>query len=408
MGHFPTNMAEAIEWLASFGGGPDGGVTRTLYSQPWKDAQQALKGWIDVVGLAAYYDGIGNLFGRLSSNDPNAPTILVGSHVDTVKSGGKYDGAYGILAAILALGELKQKYGKPSVNLEVVSLCEEEGSRFPLACWGSGMITGAYTFRDIKDVRDSDGVEFMTAMKAAGFGLTDQDYQARDDLQAFIELHIEQGPTLEKLEKQVGIVQTIVGQKRFRITINGETNHAGTTLMKWRKDPLHGSVNMIHDLNEICNEYDEGLVTTVGQLFVTPNVPNVIPGEVEFTVDARHPKESILNDFCERFSSSFLKIAEEMGLGLALNKWLEMEPVPMDGNLNEKVQEICVKNNVSYHVMNSGAGHDAQLFARICPAAILFVPSQAGISHSPFEYTSIGDLETGLQVLTQLLHQLAY
>lgn len=408
MGHFPNNLAEAIEWLASFGVGPEGGVTRTLYSQPWKDAQQALKGWMDVVGLAAYYDGIGNLFGRLSSNDPNSPTILVGSHVDTVKSGGKYDGAYGILAAILALDELNQKYGKPSVNLEVVSLCEEEGSRFPLACWGSGMITGAYTFRDIKDVRDSDGVEFMKAMKAAGFGLADQDYRARDDLQSFVELHIEQGPTLEKLEKQVGIVQTIVGQKRFRITVNGETNHAGTTLMKWRKDPLHGAVNMIHHLNEICKEFDEALVTTVGQLFVTPNVPNVIPGQVEFTVDARHPKETILSHFCERFSSCFFKNAEEMGLDIALNKWHEIEPVPMDPNMNKRIREICEKNNISYHVMNSGAGHDAQLFVRICPTAILFVPSQAGISHSPFEYTSSNDLETGLQVLTQLLHQLAY
>lgn len=408
MGHFSNNMAEAIEWLASFGGDPDGGVTRTLYSQDWKDAQQALKGWMDALGLAAYYDGIGNLFGRLSSNDPNAKTILVGSHVDTVESGGKYDGAYGILAAILALSKLHQKYGKPKVNLEVVSLCEEEGSRFPLACWGSGMVTGAYTFLDIKDVRDSDGVEFITAMNAAGFGLTDQEYQARDDLQAFIELHIEQGPTLEKLEKQIGIVQSIVGQKRYRITVKGETNHAGTTWMKWRKDPLHGAVNMIHHLYELCKEYDEELVTTVGQLFVTPNVPNVIPGEVEFTVDARHPRESMLNDFCERFANRFIKIVEEMGLGLTLNKWHEIEPVPMNTSLNEKLQEICVKNNISYQVMNSGAGHDSQLFARICPAAILFVPSKSGISHSPFEYTSIGDLETGLQVLTQLLHQLAY
>lgn len=408
MGQFPNNMAEAIEWLASFGGDPDGGVTRTLYSKDWKDAQQALKGWMDSLGLAAYYDGIGNLFGRLSSNDPNAKTILVGSHVDTVESGGKYDGAYGILAAILALSKLQQKYGKPKVNLEVVSLCEEEGSRFPLACWGSGMVTGAYTFRDIKDIRDSDGVEFITAMNAAGFGLTDEEYHARDDLQAFIELHIEQGPTLERLGKQVGIVQSIVGQKRYRITVKGETNHAGTTLMKWRKDPLHGAVKMIHHLNKLCNGYDEELVTTVGQLFVTPNVPNVIPGEVEFTVDARHPRESMLNDFCERLASRFIKIGEEMGLGFTLNKWHEIEPVPMNTSLNEKVQEICVNNNVSYQLMNSGAGHDSQLFVRICPAAILFVPSKSGISHSPFEYTSIDDLETGLQILTQLLHQLAY
>jgi allantoate deiminase len=408
MGDYPHDLAEAIEWLSSFGGGSDGGVTRTLYSHSWKEAQQALKGWMDVKGLAAYYDGIGNLFGRLPSKDPKAPTILVGSHVDTVESGGKYDGAYGVLAAILALSELNQKYGKPKVNLEVVSLSEEEGSRFPLACWGSGILTGVYSLSDIKEIRDADGIEFLTAMKAAGFGLTDQEYQIRDDIQAFIELHIEQGPCLEKLEKQIGIVQSIVGQKRFRITVKGETNHAGTTLMKWRKDPLHGAVNMIYQLNELAKKVDEELVVTVGQLVVIPNVPNVIPGQVEFTVDARHPKESVLEHFCYRFSNCFQEVGEQMDLEIDLVKWHEVQPVEMDASLNEKVLEVCLKKGVSYHLMNSGAGHDAQLFTRICPSAILFVPSKSGISHSPFEYTSIGDLETGLQVLTQLLHRLAY
>ena len=135
-GNSPTNLAEAIDWLSSFGAVSDGGVTRTLYSKPWKEAQQALKGWMETQGFETQYDSIGNLFGRLSSVDSEAPTILVGSHVDTVHSGGKYDGAYGILAAILALSHLKKKYGQPILNLEVVSLCEEEGSRFPSSLFG--------------------------------------------------------------------------------------------------------------------------------------------------------------------------------------------------------------------------------------------------------------------------------
>lgn len=408
MNQFPNNLAEALEWLSTYGAVSDGGVTRTLYSKPWKEAQQALKGWMEKLGLTTQYDQIGNLFGRLSSAVSEAPTILVGSHVDTVKSGGKYDGAYGIIAAILALSHLKQAYGQPNLNLEVVSLCEEEGSRFPIACTGSGIMTGVYSFQDILGVSDVDGVNFEAAMKEAGFGFNDQKYVVRKDIQGFIELHIEQGPSLEKLEKSIGIVQTIVGQKRFRMTVNGESNHAGTTLMKWRKDALQGAMLMIHDLYDLAKEYDDNLVTTVGQLFVKPNVPNVIPGKIVFTVDARHPEESVLVSFCERFSSRFLEIAEAKDLQFEMEMWHEVEPVQMDPQLNEMVRMICTEKDISYHLMNSGAGHDAQLFARLCPTTLMFVPSQGGISHSPYEYTSTADLETGLDVLIQVLHQLAY
>jgi allantoate deiminase len=406
MGQFPTNLEEAIEWLASFGAEPDGGVTRTLYSPQWKEAQQALKGWMEEAGLLTNFDSIGNLFGRLPSTNPNAQTILIGSHVDTVKSGGKYDGAYGIMAGILALFHLKKQYGQPAINLEVVSFCEEEGSRFPVALWGSGMMTGIYSFKDISDIKDSEGISFETAMMAAGFGHSE--YRVRNDIQTFIELHIEQGPTLEKVEKAIGIVKAIVGQKRFRITVNGESNHVGTTSMKWRRDALHGAVNMIHDLYESVKEYDEDLVTSVGQLFVEPNVPNVIPNHVQFTVDARHPNESVLSSFCHQFTENFETYAKKHDLDIKVEMWHEVQPAQMDSNLNEIIQSICINRTIPFHWMNSGAGHDAQLFAQICPTTILFVPSQGGISHSPLEYTSTQDLETGLEVLIQLLHQLAY
>jgi allantoate deiminase len=406
MGQFPTNLAVAIDWLASFGKEPDGGITRTLYSQPWKDAQSALKGWMEEAGLLTNYDSIGNLFGRLTSPNHNAKTILIGSHVDTVKSGGRYDGAYGIIAGIMALDFLKKKYGQPAINLEVVSFCEEEGSRFPLALWGSGMMTGIYSFNDIVDIKDSEGISFETAMMAAGFG--SPEYRVRKDIQTFIELHIEQGPTLEKVEKSIGIVKAIVGQKRFRITVKGESNHVGTTSMKWRRDALHGAVNMIHDLYESVKEYDEDLVTSVGQLFLEPNVPNVIPNHVQFTVDARHPNEYVLRSFCQKFTQMFQDHAKKLDLAIQVEMWHEVLPAQMDNGLNEIIQSICTRSTISCHWMNSGAGHDAQLFARVCPTTILFVPSQGGISHSPLEYTSTKDLETGLEILIQLLHQLAY
>lgn len=407
MSGFPNNLSEAILWLSSFGASTDGGVTRTLYSRSWKEAQEALNGWMNNCGLETNYDSIGNLFGRLPGIDSAAPSILVGSHVDTVVSGGKYDGAYGIVAAVIALDFLKREHGQPKVNLEVVSLCEEEGSRFPICCSGSGMITGVYSSKDLSGIIDFDGISMLDAMEDVGFGLSKHDNIKRK-IHRFIELHIEQGPSLEKLNKKIGIVQTIVGQKRFRISVKGESNHAGTTLMKWRRDPMQGAVEMIYSLQKMVEACDDHLVATVGQIFVEPNTPNVIPSQIVFTVDVRHPLETALNDFCENFTSRFQEIAKDKDLDLVIEKWHEVPPVPMDRELNDLVEDICKCNEVTYYRMNSGAGHDAQLFAQICPSTILFVPSQGGISHSPQEYTSPGDLETGLKVLIQLLKKLAY
>jgi allantoate deiminase len=404
----PNHLAEAIQWLSEFGNEEGGGVTRTLYSHPWKEAQEGLKFWMEQLGFHPYYDPIGNLFGRLSSAEKDAPVILVGSHVDTVKSGGKYDGAYGIIAGILALKYLKQKYGTPKRHIEVVSLCEEEGSRFPLTCSGSGMITGAYTIESFLGLKGFDGVTFEAAMMEAGLGPFNQPYTVRGDIRAFVELHIEQGPVLEKLQKSIGIVETIVGQKRFRVTVEGESNHAGTTLIKWRKDAVRGAVSMIDLLYSYEKKYDEHLVTTVGQLFVEPNVPNVIAGRVVFSVDARHPSESILHSFCQQFMDGFNQIAKKMGLTVYVEQCHEVHPVHMDSGLQNIVKEICTRNHIPFYRMNSGAGHDAQLFAPFCPTVLFFVPSRDGISHSPLEYTSDQDLETGFHVLTQVLHHLAY
>jgi allantoate deiminase len=403
-----TTIHEAIDWLSQYGEDPDGGVTRLLYSNAWLEAQQALKSWMDSFNLETFYDEIGNLFGRLSSNNSDSGVILVGSHVDTVKQGGKYDGAYGILAGILALDFLKQKYGPPKRHIEVVSLCEEEGSRFPVACWGSGMMTGVLTYKDIYELKDSEGVMFQEAMKNAGFSIGDKPYQRRSDIEGFIELHIEQGQVLENLQKPIGVVESIVGQRRFQISVLGESNHAGTTPMNWRKDPVHGAVEMIHKLLSSVDDYDSALVTTVGRIEVKPNTSNVIADSVVFTVDARHPNEKLLDSFCEHFLYEFKQIAYEMNIEVTSQLWHEVQPAEMDNHLTKTLKKVCKKRQVSYRAMNSGAGHDAQMFASFCPTALLFVPSQGGISHSSLEYTLPAHLETGLYVLIDLLYELAY
>jgi allantoate deiminase len=399
---------EMIEWLALYGADPEGGVTRLLYTPSWVEAQRALERKMKETGLDVFYDDAGNLFGRLETGSPGAGTIVTGSHIDTVKCGGKYDGAYGIIAGFIALQYLKDNYGSPQRNLEVISLCEEEGSRFPLTYWGSTYVTGMASYQQIENIKDAQGISFKEAMRAAGFGAGSHGVRRRDDIQAFIELHIEQGAILEFEEKSIGIVEQIVGQKRYTVEVSGEANHAGTTLMAWRKDALQTAVQMIHYLMESAGQAGAPLVATVGRLSVEPNIPNVIPDKVAFSVDVRHPSGQVLHQFSEQFLNKFKNMAAEREVGLSIENWMDENPVNMDIVLNEQVEKICRKQGVAYKYMASGAGHDSQIFASLCPTALLFVPSHRGISHSPLEYTSAKDLETGIKVLIELLYNLGY
>jgi allantoate deiminase len=401
-------IEEMVGWLASYGADPEGGVTRLLYTSSWAEAQQALEQKMRESGLETYYDEVGNLYGRLSSNNPEEGTILTGSHVDTVKHGGKYDGAFGILAGLLALRYLKETYGPPRRHLEVVSLCEEEGSRFPLTFWGSTNITGTAPLDKISHIQDTGEIPFIEAMSEAGFGAGHYRNPRREDILSFIELHIEQGPILEREKIPIGIVEQIVGQKRYTIECIGEANHAGTTPMAWRKDALRGSSQMIVTIMESADRIGAPLVATVGKIEVEPNVSNVIPNKVTFTLDIRHPQGDVLDSFCDEAIAACCDIAQDRGLQLKVEKHLDVRPVEMDASLLRRIETICRNLAIPYKLMSSGAGHDAQIMALHYPTSLIFVPSHRGISHNPAEYTSKEDLAAGVQVLIQLLYQLGY
>ncbi len=232
------NIEDMINWLASFGESGEGGVTRLLYSKPWLSAQQSLKEKMEDWGIEPYFDDAGNLFGRIEGTENRTKAILTGSHIDTVINGGKFDGAYGILASLLSAKHLLDTYGRPKTSIEVVSLCEEEGSRFPLTFWGSGNLTGLFDCQKTPAVHDRDGVSIEQAMKDCGFGKRRYRRPFRRDVKCFIELHIEQGSILEESGRQIGIVTDIVGQRRFTVMVKGESNHAGTTPMNARKDAV--------------------------------------------------------------------------------------------------------------------------------------------------------------------------
>ncbi len=404
-----SELGQLLERLATFTEGTDaaGGVTRLLYTQPWKEAQAFLAETMTEAGLDVRFDKVGNLIGRLQGSNPNAPVILTGSHIDTVRDGGKLDGAYGIAGGIAALKYLKERHGMPIHTLEVVSFCEEEGSRFPVAYWGSGNMTGLFDWKSGDELIDQEGTSLRSAMEASGFGMGEQPDCVRNDLGAFVELHIEQGVILERMAKQIGIVEAIVGQRRYSVSLRGEANHAGTTPMNMRTDAMAGAADMIVRLEHLAARA-ASLVATVGRIHAAPNIPNVIPGTVEFTLDIRHDNESTLSWFCDYLFQEYEDIANRRGLVLAIVPWLTTTPVPMDRSLAGQIEQLCGKLSLSHRRMFSGAGHDAQLFSPLCPTAMIFVPSKAGISHSPEEYSTPEQLSDGVSVLASLLYEMAY
>jgi allantoate deiminase len=401
-------IEEMVEWLGSFGKSKSNGVTRQLYSTEWRCAQKALEKRMNKIGLDVHFDDVGNLFGRLPGSQENTTTILTGSHIDTVIDGGKYDGAYGVIAGMIAVQYLYENYGVPIKNIEVVSLCEEEGSRFPMTYWGSGSITGVRTIGDVQNLVDLQNISFIKAMQDSGFGLGKYRQPKRNDLDCFIELHIEQGEVLEREAKPIGVVSHIVGQRRYEITVIGESNHAGTTPMAWRKDAMYVASGLIQLLIQRAKETNSDLVATVGQLNLEPNIANVIPGKATFTVDIRHSDEDVIDQFSKDLFKEFQSITERHTTDLRIKKWMDEKPTKMCEKLIEISELILTKDKIPFKRMTSGAGHDSQMFSPFCATSLLFVPSHKGISHSPHEFTRTEDLEKGIRLLIKLLYELAY
>lgn len=399
--------AGKLEWLAEFGKDPEGGVSRLLYTKEWVEGQNALKEWMESEGLEARFDEIGNLYGTLKGKNTNE-TILTGSHVDTVKNGGRFDGAYGVVAGIIALKYLKKHFGEPVRNIEVVSMAEEEGSRFPYSFWGSKNIVGIAKREDVETINDFEGVPFVEAMEKAGFGFRDESKGPREDLKAFVEVHVEQGSVLETEKIAIGVVNNIVGQRRYTIELSGEANHAGTTPMGYRKDSMFAASHMIHEIISMAIEVGDPLVTTVGKIEAYPNIVNVVPGKTIFTIDVRHTDKEAIVSFTEKMTARMQEISKEHAVEMKVDLWMDEDPVPMDQKVVDLIEEQCKNNGFNYKVMHSGAGHDSQIFAPAVPTAMLFVPSLKGISHNPAEFTEPEDLAEGVKALIGALYELGY
>jgi allantoate deiminase len=404
----PADIERRLLALARHGAHSGTGVWRTAYSPEWVAAQDEVAGWARDLGLSVRQDAVGNLWAR-SPGPADGPVIVTGSHIDSQCPGGRYDGAAGIVAGLVALSALVARHGPPRRPVEVVSLCEEEGSRFPTAgFWGSRAITGAVAPGDADAVTDRHGQPIAAAMRAVGLDPAAIPTARRTDIAAFLELHIEQGPVLEQARVPVALVTAITGIRHTRVTLTGEANHAGAFPMDLRRDPMAGFAEIAGRAIDHAHRMGRPAVTTVGHVAVAPNAPAIVPASVTFTLDSRHPDPSCHAGMAATHAALIAEVAARRGLVAEVTPQFDLSPVPCDAALLATMDAAARSRGIPVLRMASGAGHDTQRMARICPAAMIFVRSAGGRSHCPEEYSTPGDLAAGAAVLAGTLLRLAW
>ena len=376
---------------------------RATYTEEDQKALKLLEQWMREKDLEVVYDDIGNLFGKIEGEQDRI--VLTGSHRDTVKNGGKYDGALGIICAIAAAGSLYAELGKPKRSVEVVAFGEEEGSRFLSGYLGSRYFVGQLS-DDILQEQDANGITLTEAIRQAGFsGKRAQKSPQMQNIERFIELHIEQGGVLEQGGEQVGLVTSIVGLLIGKITIEGHQNHAGTTPMHLRKDPVTRAAQFITEMNQWAMAYGEAVTCTFGEIQVFPNKSNVIPGSVSLSFDIRSTSPAVLQEAQTRIKNLQ---QQEDGFRYTLEFAAPDAPAQMDEDGLKLLEETAKSLHLSYRKMYSGAGHDAEMLAQKIKTNMIFVPSVDGISHSPLEYSKPDDIGRGYLLLKAFLREIAW
>jgi allantoate deiminase len=298
--------------------------------------------------------------------------------------------------------------GKPSRTLEVYANCEEESSRFASNFWGSRALTGRIAPGETDRLTDENGETIGSAMRSCSLDPAAIPSARRQDLGAYVEPHIEQGPVLVESRDVIGVVDRVVGVRVIRVTLNGVSGHAGTVPMASRHDPLAGAAEIIAGAERIAREMGAPAVATVGSIAAKPGGFNQIPGEATFTLDFRHPDDHLLDGFEHELRNLVQKVSSGRGLDVRVGQMLQQTGIKFDSKICASLEASCSESGVRWRRMPSGAGHDAQVIGTICPAAMLFVPSQGGHSHRPDEHTELADIASGIEVLVRTLFRLAY
>ena len=398
-----------IESLAKFNSTPGQGLTRLSFTKEDKDAREYIKIQLSNAGLKVYEDAAGTVVGRLEGTLKDAPIVMVGSHFDSVRCGGNFDGNTGVVAAMEVARVIKENNIKLKYPVEFIGMIEEEGSRFGGGLFASSAMAGLVTRDHLDEFKDNEGISMANAM--ASFGLDPNNiydaFRKPEDIKAFLELHIEQGPILEKNNIDIGIVDYIVGITQIEVEIIGRPDHAGTTPMNMRCDALDAATKVISKISSYAKDAGEGTVATVGTLKLSPGSANIVPGNVLFTVDIRSKKDSLISNIVDRIKDELEKVSKTNDIKYNVIEKLNVNPTRLSKNILEIFKDKCENLNFSNQIMLSGAGHDAMVMAGLTEVGLLFVPSLNGRSHCPEEWTDYDKLQKGVEVILETIFDLA-
>jgi hydantoinase/carbamoylase family amidase len=397
-------LASDLATAAAIGAAAEGGINRFAWTPELAEVTAWVAEELRRLGLDVEIDAAGNLIGRWPA--PDGPAVMTASHLDTVPNGGAFDGVLGVLAGVEAARILREEGFEPARPIWIGSFMDEEGTRFGTALFGSRAFCGLDVAAAL-EACDADGVSLAEAMRRQGRDPARvREARRVDEVGHYVELHIEQGPVLDARGERLGVVESICGVLGLRVTLRGETNHAGSTPPEMRRDALAGASRVVVALREETLQRSD-LRATVGQIRVAPGGRNVIPGVCEFAVDLRPAVPDTFDGLVEWLGELVERVAGQEGLEATVRCDYALEPTVMDATVIEAIEASARDEGVPALRMFSGAGHDAMLVGRRARAGMLFVPSRGGISHSPAEWTETADCELGARVLARTLRRLA-
>lgn len=398
-------LAKRLEELSRFGGSSHG-MNRFAYTSEEKEAQDYLKQLFAEIGLEVREDSVGNIFARYPGSDPTLKPIVSGSHIDTVRDGGKYDGALGVLSILEVIESLRENGITLDHPLDLFISKDEEGTRFSSTLFGSNAMIGNITAVDLEK-QDTDGISVRQAMITAGYD-PDQFGAAKlepGSIAAYLEVHIEQAKVLETSQIPIGIVTGIAGPLWLSVTVKGEAGHAGATPMRIRHDPMVAAARLILETDQIVRQFPDTVATT-GKIKVSPGSTNVIPAEVVYTIDLRDVTMEHRNLAEANIRTAAEQVMAEYGVSIEFSDLARVDSVPCDENIMDIIEESAKSLGLASLRMPSGAGHDAMHIKELGPFGMIFVPSVNGYSHRPDEYTSLTDCINGVNVLAETILRL--
>jgi N-carbamoyl-L-amino-acid hydrolase len=396
---------ETMQDQAQIGAIDDSGLHRLALSDADRDVREWFRTQLESAGLDVQVDEMGNMFGRREGTNADSDPLLLGSHLDSQPNGGIYDGALGVVAALELIRTLNDYEIETAHPIEVVNWTNEEGSRFQPAMMGSGVWAGANSIEEAYDTTDDDGIRFEDALERSGFKGT-VSAEPQDDYEAYLELHIEQGPYLDEYNKSVGVVTGIVGFTWGAMTFSGDANHTGTTPMEYRSDALVAAADVITQIRRIPGTLGERTVATAGYIEGTPNSINIIPGEVTCTWDIRDPDDEVVEEGYQRVTDEIETTAAREGVACTYEERMRAPSVDFADRCIETVDSVTTDLGYDSLSMVSGAGHDATHVASVCDTGMVFAVSEGGQSHSPEEYTSWDDCYKAANTLANAVLEL--